>query len=77
MTGQGVDELVETVASRLALDVRRVTLTFDPDDPDDRERMARVYRHARVLVHETRGDRISIVADVPRALLDRLDLTKR
>jgi len=77
LTGQGVDELVETVASRLALDVRRVTLTFDADDPDDRARVARVYRHARVLVHETRGDRISIVADVPRALLDRLDLTKR
>ena len=29
-TGEGVDELVETIASRLALDVRRVTLTFDP-----------------------------------------------
>src|SRR5205807_9705180 len=27
----GVDELVETIASRLALDVRRVTMTFDPD----------------------------------------------
>ena len=30
--GEGIDELVETIASRLALDVRRVTLTFDPDD---------------------------------------------
>src|SRR5207245_379584 len=33
----GIDELVETIASRLALDVRRLTLTFDPDNPDDRE----------------------------------------
>src|SRR5882757_6162800 len=44
--GDGIDELVDTMTSRLALDVRRMTLTFDPDDPADRERMARVYRHA-------------------------------
>ena len=69
---EGLDELVETVASRLALDIRRVTLTFDPDDPADRERIARVYRHARVLVHEARDGRLSIVADVPRRLIGRL-----
>jgi GTP-binding protein HflX len=69
---QGVDELIETMASRLALDVRRVTLAFDPDAPADRERIARLYRHARVLEHETRDGRVSIVADVPRRLLNRL-----
>jgi len=42
-----------------------VTLTYDPEDPVDRERIARLYRHARVLVHEVRDGRISIVADVP------------
>jgi len=67
-----LDELVETIASRLALDVRRVTLTFDPDNPGDRERMARVYRHARVLVHEVRDGRVSMVADVPRRLVAQL-----
>jgi GTP-binding protein HflX len=69
---QGIDELVETVASRLALDVRRVTLTFDPDDPSEQERIARVYRHGHVVLHETRDGRVSIVADVPRRLLNRL-----
>ena len=69
---EGLEELVDTVASRLALDVRRMTLIFDPEDPADRERIARVYRHARVLVHETRDGRISIVADVPRRLADRI-----
>jgi GTPase len=69
---QGIDELVETIASRLELDVRRVTLTFDPGDPADRDRIARVYRHGRVIVHETRGSRTSIVADVPGRLIDRL-----
>ena len=73
----GIDELVETMASRLALDVRRVTLTFDPDSPEDRERIARVYRHARVLVHESRNGRVAITADVPRRLVNRLDPVAR
>src|SRR6202790_5441395 len=75
LTGDGFDELVETIASSLALDVRRVTVTYDPEDPADRERIARLYRHARVLVHEVRDGRVSIVAEVPRrsaaALLGR------
>ena len=45
--------------------------------PRDRERIARLYRHARVLVHESRDGQVSIVADVPRRLLGRLDLPKR
>ena len=69
----GIDELIETMASRLELDVRRVTFTFDLDDPADRERIARLYRHARVLVHEARDSRVSIVADVPRRLMPRVD----
>jgi GTP-binding protein HflX len=77
LKGDGVDELVETIASRLALDVRRITAIFDPIDPASRERIARLYRHARVLVHESRDGQVSIVADVPRRLLGRLDLAKR
>jgi GTP-binding protein HflX len=72
LTREGLDELIDTVASRLALDVRRMTLTFDPENPEDRERIARVYRHAHVLVHETRDGQISIVADIPRRLADRI-----
>ena len=72
LNGQGIDELVETMTSRLALDVQRVTLTFDPDSASDRDRIARVYRHARVALHETRDGQVSIVADVPRRLLGRL-----
>ena len=72
LTRQGIDELVETIASRLALDVVRVTLTFDPDSTADRERIARVYRHAKVVLHETRDTEVSMVADVPRRLLNRL-----
>jgi GTP-binding protein HflX len=77
LKGDGVDELVETIASQLALDVRRITVVFDPADPASRERIARLYRHARVLAHETRDGQATIVADVPRRVLGRLDLPKR
>jgi GTP-binding protein HflX len=62
----GIDELLETVTSRLALDVRRITLNVDPGDPADRELIARLYRNAQVIVHETRDGRVRVVADVPR-----------
>jgi GTP-binding protein HflX len=65
----GVGELIETVTARLELDVRRVSLTFNPDDPADRELIARLYRHARVVLHEARDGRVSIEADVPRRSL--------
>ncbi|MET0167254.1 MAG: GTPase HflX [Vicinamibacterales bacterium] len=68
----GIDDLIDALMSRLALDVRRVTLTFDPDEPVDREQIGRVYRHGRVIEQETRNGRISIVADIPRRLIDRL-----
>jgi 50S ribosomal subunit-associated GTPase HflX len=65
----GIDELRETLASRLALDLQRVTLTFGAADAADRATIARLYRHARVVTHETRDGRIAVVADVPRRLL--------
>jgi 50S ribosomal subunit-associated GTPase HflX len=70
--GDGVQELLDTVASRLALDVRRVRLEFDAASHDGREQIARLYRHARVLQHVTQNGRVSIVAEVPRRLLPRL-----
>ena len=43
----------------------------------DRERIARLYRHAHVLGHEASDGRVSIVADVPRRLLSRLEPAAR
>jgi GTP-binding protein HflX len=77
LRSEGLDEVIETIASRLALDVRRVTLTFNPDEPADRERIARVYRHGRVIEHETRDGRVSIVADIPRRLVSRVETQER
>jgi GTP-binding protein HflX len=72
LSGEGVDELLEMVASRLALDVQRLTLVFDPGSAADVERITRLYRHARVLTHEARDGEVSIVADVPRRLVARV-----
>jgi GTPase len=77
LTGQGVDELLAAIASRVELDVRRVTLTFDPADERDRDRIGQVYRHGRVLEHEVRDDQIRIVADMPRRLVERFDRSAR
>jgi GTP-binding protein HflX len=76
-SGEGLDELSETVTSRLALDVQRLTLSFDSERRADVERIARLYRHARVLVHETRDGHVTIVADVPRRLVTRVSPSTR
>jgi GTPase len=72
LRGQGLDELLDAVASHLALDVTRVKLSFNLDNPTHREQIARIYRHARVLEHETRDGQVAIVADVPRRLVAHL-----
>jgi 50S ribosomal subunit-associated GTPase HflX len=74
LTGDGIEELVDTLTSRLALDTQRVTISFDPSNDGDRERIARLYRHARVLTHEARDGRVVVVADVPRRLQASLGL---
>jgi GTP-binding protein HflX len=71
--GEGRAELLEMVASRLALDTRRVRFDFDNRNEADRDRIARVYRHARVLSHMAVDHHVSIEADVPRRLLDRFE----
>jgi GTP-binding protein HflX len=77
LRGEGLDPLIDAMTSHLALDVKRLTLSFDPDDPRTKEQIARVYRHARVLTHETRDGRISIVADVPRRMVARVEPAAR
>jgi GTPase len=71
-TGDGVDELLEMVASRLALDTRRITITFDSSKDFDRQQIARLYRIARVVSHVASNGRVVIEADVPRRFIERL-----
>ncbi len=68
----GLGDVIDRLVSRVALDVRRIQATFDPNLSADRDAIGRIYRHGTVLTHETRDGRVSIVADVPRRLVDRL-----
>jgi len=70
--GDGRADLLDTVASRLALDTRPVLLHFRTGSEADRQRIALLYRHARVRTHTTSDGHITIEAEVPRRLLDRL-----
>jgi len=71
-TGDGVDELVQMVASRVALDTRRITIAFDSANAFDREQIGRLYRVARVVSHVATNGRVVIEADVPRRYIARL-----
>jgi GTP-binding protein HflX len=71
-SGEGVAELVQMVASRLALDTRRITITFDSGTEFDRRQIARLYRVARVISHVATNGRVVIEADVPRRYIERL-----
>lgn len=71
--GEGIDPLRDEIMRRLSLETQRVTLEFNQEDEGDRQRIARLYRHARVHSHHAADDgRVSIEADVPRRLLSRL-----
>ena len=73
-TGQGCDELLESVASRVALDQQQVRLDLDLSDPAHVERLAWVYRHATVHSHATLGDRVILELALPRRLLPKVGL---
>src|SRR5215510_7589395 len=71
-TGAGIDELLQMIASRLALDTRRVTITFDSEKEFDRQQIGRLYRIARVISHVAVNGRVVIEADIPRRFIERL-----
>ena len=60
------------LASRLALDTRRITITFENGKDFDRQQIARLYRMARVVSHVATNGRVVIEADVPRRFIERL-----
>jgi GTP-binding protein HflX len=70
--GQGLEELLQMVAAKLALDTRRITIEFDSEKPFDRQQIARLYRVARVISHVATNGRVVIEADVPRRFIERL-----
>ena len=69
ITGEGRDELITAMESRLALDTARVTMEFHGGEAD-RDRIAHLYRIGRILRHVATDGHVSIEAEVPRRVLD-------
>jgi GTP-binding protein HflX len=72
LTGEGRDELIAAIESRLALDTTVVRLTFDPANDADRNRIAHLYRVGRILSHESGDTHVAIEAEVPRRVVPQL-----
>jgi GTP-binding protein HflX len=68
LSGTGLDQLVRTLEEQLALEPRRVRLTFSAGD---RTEIARVYAAGRVLEHEVAGDVVTLHAELPERTLAR------
>ena len=72
LKGNGRRAIIDAVAERLEMGTHRVMLEFDSESADDRQRIARVYRHGHVVSHVTSDGRVAIEADVTRRLLERV-----
>jgi GTP-binding protein HflX len=74
--GAGRQDLLEIMASRLAMDTERVHFEFDGNSEADRRQVADLYRHAHVASHVTVDGRMTIEADVPRRLIERFGASR-
>jgi GTP-binding protein HflX len=70
LNGEGRDDIIAAMESRLGLDTARVTVEFDAGEGAP-EQIAQLYRLGRILNHLSADGRVSIEAEVPRRLLDR------
>jgi GTP-binding protein HflX len=68
---QGLRQLLDLVASRLAMDTEAAAFDLDYGDPRDRQFLADVHRHGQVTSQVSVGDRVSVQAVVPRRWLER------
>jgi GTP-binding protein HflX len=71
LTGEGRDEVIAAIETRLGLDTARVHVNFVSNGQGSRERVAELYRVGRILRHVTTDDTVSIEAEIPRRLLPR------
>jgi len=69
--GEGRDEVIAAMETKLKLDTATVTFEFDPQDPFDRERIADLYRLGHVIRHVASDSTITVEAELPRRLLER------
>jgi GTP-binding protein HflX len=71
LTGEGRDDVIAAMETKLALDTATVTFQFDPQDPMDRVHISNLYRFGRILRHVTSDTTEVVEAELPRRLLGR------
>jgi len=71
LRGDGRDEVIAAMETKLALDTATVTFEFDPHDEADRGRISDLYRLGRILRHVASDSTVVVEAEVPRRLLER------
>jgi len=71
LTGEGREEVIAAMETKLALDTATVTYEFDPHDEGDRQQIADLYRFGRILRHVTTDDSVVVEAELPRRMLGR------
>ena len=71
LRGDGRDELIAAMESRLALDTTRVTFEFEAASETDRNQISQLYRVGRILRHVASDGHILIEAELPRRVLDK------
>lgn len=68
---EGIRDLLDLVASRLAMDTTTSVFELDFTNARDRQFLADVHRHGRVSSQVATGDRVTVEAEVPRRWLER------
>jgi GTP-binding protein HflX len=67
----GREPVVRAIAHRLEMDAERMRFALDEREERDRRVLADLYRHAKVVRHETRDHKTAVEAEVPRRLMAR------
>jgi GTP-binding protein HflX len=71
LTGEGRDEVIAAMETRLGLDVARICVSFPTNGDGSRERVAELYRVGRIVRHVASDHEVSIEAEIPRRLVPR------
>ena len=69
LTGEGREDVIAAMETRLGLDTVTVTFGFDPNDEADRGHIAELYRFGRILRHVSSDQGITLEAELPKRLL--------
>ena len=71
LSGEGREEVIAAMETKLALDTATVSFSFDPHDESDRRQIADLYRFGRILRHVSTDDAVVVEAELPRRMLHR------